>query len=102
MAAGAAAAAGALGVASRAAAAQKRAMSGGGLSDPYWFYVAASTEVYGLENYETVVGRLVPGDWYMAKATYDEWVHAFDEPSGLEGWIARSSAIAHGEPEPTP
>ena len=89
LAAGAAAAAGVVGLASRAAAAQKRVMSGDRPVDPYWFHVTEATEMFGLDDYETVVGRLVPGTWYGARATYDDWVHAFDEGSSLEGWVAK-------------
>lgn len=64
-------------------------MSGGQAANPYWFYVSTPTDMYGIDEYETVIARLAPGTWYTAVATYDEWVHAFDEPSGFEGWVAK-------------
>lgn len=88
LAASAVAGAGVLGAASRAAAVQKRAMAGEGASDPHWFYVSAPTDVYDLDDYNTVIGRLQPGNWYAAKATYDEWVHTVDQTTGVEGWVA--------------
>ncbi len=96
LAAGAAAAVGATGVASRAAAARKRASAGGQLVDPYWFHVTEATDLYGLDEYESILGQLAPGAWYLAKATYDEWVHVWDEESGLEGWAAKHATIRQG------
>ncbi len=87
---------GATGVASRAAAARKRASAGGQLVDPYWFHVTEATDLYGLDEYESILGQLAPGAWYLAKATYDEWVHVWDEESGLEGWAAKHATIRQG------
>lgn len=97
LAASAAAGAGVVGVAASAAAAQKRAMAGEGASDPHWFYVTAPTDVYDLNDYTTVVGRLQPGNWYAARAAYDEWVHTVDQATGAEGWVARH-AVRRQEP----
>lgn len=96
LAASAVAGAGVLGVASRAAAAQKRATAGGGASDPHWFYVLAPTDVYDIDDYTTVIGRLQPGNWYAARATYDEWIHTVDQTTGAEGWVARHSVRRQG------
>ena len=53
--------------------------------------VSASTDVYGLNNYETIVGQLVPGASYTAVAIYERWVHILDEISRLEGWGRQAS-----------
>lgn len=95
LAAGSAAAAGVAGAASQAAAAQERATSGGQISHPYRFYVSATTDLYGIADYGTVIARLVPGTGYTAKATYDDWVHVFDESSGLEGWVVKDAVTRH-------
>jgi len=84
---------GVTGVASRAAAARKRAAGGGRLVDPYWFHVTQATDVYGLDEYDRIVGQLGPGAWYLAKATYDEWIHVLDDETGLEGWAAKQAVI---------
>jgi len=97
LAASAAAGAGVLGVAARAAAAQKRAMAGEGASDPHWFSVAAPTDVYDIDDYTTVIGQLQPGNWYQARAAYDEWVHTIDQSTGAEGWVAKY-AVRRQEP----
>ena len=54
----------------------------------YWFYVGQPTPMFGLTDFERVIAQLIPGTWYLAKATYHEWVHAADENSNMEGWIA--------------
>ncbi len=95
LASGAAAGAAALGATSRAAAAQKRATAGSSAVDPHWFYVTAPTEMYGLDNYDDVIGQVEPGSWYEAKAIYDDWVHAVDQSTGREGWVAKDAVNRH-------
>jgi hypothetical protein len=63
----------------------------GDVPEPYWCYVMASTAVYPLSGQEEIVGYLSPGNWYLARATYDEWVHVRDDDAGLEGFAARSA-----------
>lgn len=78
-------------LASLAAAAKKRAAAAGQVQEAFWFYVEAPVPMYGLERYDVAVAQLVPGRWYLAKATYDEWVHASDEDQQVEGWVAAYS-----------
>ena len=65
------------------------AASASGISaiDPHWFYVTAPTEMYGLDNYGDVIGQVEPGSWYEAKAVYDDWVHAVDHESVIQGQL---------------
>ena len=58
---------------------------------PYWFSVDQPTTMYGLEEYKEV-GQLAPGSWYLARGTYGEWIHAVDQQSAVEGWIATRAA----------
>jgi hypothetical protein len=58
---------------------------------PYWFSVDRPTTMFGLEEYKEV-GELAPESWYLARGTYGEWIHAVDEQSAVEGWIAARAA----------
>ena len=77
-------------VGSLARAVQQRAAGSPG-GDAYWFYVDDATPMFGLTDYQTVAVQLVPGGWYLAKATFEEWVLAVDDASGREGWVAREA-----------
>jgi hypothetical protein len=55
---------------------------------PYWFYVNDQTALYGLTEHDEIVAQLTPGTWYLARATYAEWVHARDDDRNLEGFVA--------------
>lgn len=77
---------GATALSSLAAAAKKRKGARQEYRDPYWFYVETATAVYGIEDYTATVTALRPGTWYLAKATYDEWVHVTDADRSFEGW----------------
>jgi hypothetical protein len=83
-------------VGSLARAVQKRSSGAPSDDGPYWFYVDEPTPMFGLEEYREV-GEAVPGSWYLAVGTYGDWVHASDQQSMVEGWIAARAA----KPAPT-
>ncbi len=72
-------------------AATRRAEKGdpGDVADLYWFYVDSPTAVYPTTGEDTITAYLLPGSWYLAKATYEQWVHTVDEDRGLEGFVAQ-------------
>lgn len=74
-------------MASLAAAAAKHKKGKASAKDAYWFYVEGQTPVFSLEDHTHQAGELRPGTWYLARATYDEWVHMRDEDAGIEGWV---------------
>lgn len=76
-----------------AAAAKKHGKEAAGAPDQeaYWFHVEAPTAVYPLSGEEEVIGWLPGDDWYLARATYDEWVLAQDPERGVEGFVARGA-----------
>jgi hypothetical protein len=47
--------------------------------------------MFGLEEYKEV-GEIAPGSWHLARGTYGEWIHAVDQQSAVEGWIAARAA----------
>jgi len=62
---------------------------------PYWCYVMAPTDVFGLTDHTTTVAALVPGTWYLAKRTVGGWVQVV-AGDGDEGWVAEGSIYRHG------
>jgi hypothetical protein len=74
-----------------ARAVQKRSSGAPSDTGPYWFHVDEPVPMFGLEEYREV-GEVTPGSWYLALGTYGEWIHASDEQSAIEGWIAASAA----------
>jgi hypothetical protein len=77
---------------SLARAVQKRANQAPPDEGPYWFYVDRPTPILALDEYREI-GEFVPGSWYLAKGSYGDWIHAANETSTVEGWIAGWAVI---------
>ena len=64
-------------------------------SGPYWCYVMASTDVFGLTDHTKTVATLEPGNWYLAKRTVGGWVHVVAGDDG-DGWVPATSVHRQG------
>lgn len=64
-------------------------------ASPYWCYVMAPTDVFGLTDHTRTVATLTPGTWYLAKRTVGGWAHVVAS-NGDEGWVAESAIHRQG------
>lgn len=56
------------------------------VQETVWGYVHETVEVRGLTETDTVVGQLVPGQWYAIMQTGNGWAHVISADGSLEGW----------------
>jgi hypothetical protein len=59
--------------------------------ESYWFFVDQPVATFDLEDPTRRHGTANPGVWYLAVATYEEWIHMREDQSHawIPAWAAK-------------